>query len=110
MVVALQLALLFRDAHAMGINVSVASFGSLADALARLDAAGTPCQLVMVDGALVMPSAPPPDVWTEVRLRAREGMVTLRRQGTEVAVIVFGNATPQLLAMRDRIAGLATPQ
>jgi hypothetical protein len=82
---------------------------SVADALARLDAAGTPCQLVMVDGALVMPSAPAPDSWTEVRLRTPEGMVTLRRQGAEVAVIVFGNATPQLLGVRDLIAGLASP-
>jgi len=94
----------------MGNTVSVPSFGSLADALARLNAAGTPCQLVMVDDALVMPSAPAPDRWTEVRLRTPEGMVTLRRQGTEVAVIVFGNATPQLLGVRDRIAGLARPE
>jgi hypothetical protein len=94
----------------MGSTVSVPSFGSLADLLARLNAAGTPCQLVMVDGALVMPSASTPDGWTEVRLRTPEGMVTLRRQGAEVAVVVFGNATPPLLAVRDRIAGLAGPQ
>ena len=93
----------------MGSTVTVPGFGSLADALARLAAAGTPCQLVMVDGALVMPSAPAPDSWTEVRLRTPAGMVTLRRQGTEVAVIVFGNATPQLLGVRDQIAGLAGP-
>jgi hypothetical protein len=91
----------------MGNTVSVPSFGSLADLLARAAAAGNPCQLVMVDGVLVMPSVPAPEVWSEVRLRTPEGMVTLRRQGAEVAVVVFGNATPQLLAARDRIAGLA---
>jgi hypothetical protein len=33
-------------------------------------------------------------------------MVTLRRpgDGDEVALIVFGNATPELLALRTRIA------
>lgn len=90
----------------MGSTVSVPSFGSLTDLLARLKAAGTACQLAMVDGALVMPSAPPPDGWTEVRLRTPEGMVTLRRQGAEVTVVVFGNASPALLAVRDLIAGL----
>jgi hypothetical protein len=63
----------------------------------------------MVDGALVMPSVSPPDRWAEIRLRTPEGMVTLKRQGTEVAVVVFGNATPALLAVRDRIAGLTRP-
>jgi hypothetical protein len=94
----------------MGNTTTIASFGSLADVLARVNAVGLSCQLVMVDGALVMPSAPPPERWTEVRLRTPEGMVTLRRQGAELAEIVFGNATPALLAMRDRIAALATPE
>jgi hypothetical protein len=94
----------------MGNTVTVASFGSLTDALARLNAAGTPCQLVMVDGALVMPLAPVPDTWTEVRVRTPEGMLTLRRQGADVAVIVFGNATPQLLGVRDQIAGQGRPR
>ena len=42
-------------------------------------------------------------LWNEVRLKTAAGMVTLRRRGDDVALVVFGNATPDLLAMRERI-------
>lgn len=89
----------------MGQEVVVQSSKPLAEVIAALTAAGQPCQVVMVDSNLVLPSAPPPAVWNEVRLKTSGGMVTLRRRGAvDIALLVFGNATPELLAMRDRIA------
>jgi hypothetical protein len=85
----------------MGQEQVVRSARSLIDAMTDL---GPDAAIVMVDANLVMPTAPPPSVWNEVRLKTAAGMITLRRHGTDVALVVFGNATPALLAMRDRIA------
>jgi hypothetical protein len=77
----------------------------LSEALADLAARGAACTIVMVDAQLVLPSAPAPQAWREVRLKGPAGMVTLRRHGDdEVALIVFGNATTELLALRTQIA------
>jgi hypothetical protein len=74
---------------------------ALPQALAALD-----LQVIMVDGQLVLPSALPPARWQELRLRGAAGMITLRNAGSEdgVAVVVFGNAGTELLALRDRLA------
>jgi hypothetical protein len=88
----------------VGHQTSVPTARSLGDALAALASAGTACAIVMVDGNLVHPSAPPPASWSEVRLRTAAGMVTLRRRGDEVAAVVFGNADPALLEIQARIA------
>lgn len=63
-----------------------------------------PCSVVMLDGQLVMPTAALPAAWQEVRLKTPAGMVTLRKAADQVTVLVFGNAAPDLLEMRDRIA------
>jgi hypothetical protein len=85
----------------MGQEQLTRSTRPLADVMADL---GPNAAIVMVDGNLVMPSAPAPAVWNEVRLKTAAGMITLRRRGDEVALVVFGNATPELLATRERIA------
>jgi hypothetical protein len=86
----------------MGRELVVEDALPLGAALERLAGAG--CQLAMVDGQLVHPSAPPPDTWREVRLRTPAGMLTVRRQDAGVAVTVFGNAGPELVAMQERVA------
>ena len=86
----------------MGQEQIVRSARSLSEVLTEL---GPAAAIVMVDGNLVMPSAPAPAVWNEVRLKTAAGMITLRRREADVALLVFGNATPDLLAMRERIAG-----
>jgi hypothetical protein len=58
----------------------------------------------MVDGQLRHPSQPAPEAWSEARLRTPHGMVTLRRQGDDVVLTVFGNADAALLEARERIA------
>jgi hypothetical protein len=88
----------------LGQEILVDAPRPLAEALAALAAAGEGCQILMVDGQLVLPAAAPPSAWGEIRLRSAAGMVTLRRRGDGIAVLVFGNASAALLALRDRIA------
>lgn len=88
----------------MGQETTVRKARDVALALTALGAEGLPCQIVMLDGQLVHPSAPVPVAWHEIRLRTPAGMVTLRRQSEDVSVIVFGNAAPDVVATRDRIA------
>ena len=89
----------------MGLEVVVPEARPLGEALSALAQTGAPCEIMMVDGQLVMPSMSLPDAWRELRLRSADGMVTLRRTADgAIAVLVFGNASPDLLAMRDRIA------
>jgi hypothetical protein len=88
----------------MGQELVVRAARALAEALAALRAGGLDCQVLMVDNQLVAPAAPAPATWQEIRLRTPAGMVTLRRRGDEVALVVFGNADPALLAARERVA------
>jgi hypothetical protein len=92
----------------MGLEVSVRARRSLADALAALAVTGLPCEVVMIDGQLRHPSAALPAAWQEARLRTPAGMVTVRRQGDELQLVVFGNADAVLLAARERIAAALT--
>jgi hypothetical protein len=87
----------------MGQQISAAMKRSLSEALSALAAGGIACQVLMVDGNLVMPTAPVPPSWREVRLRSPAGMVTLRRQGDQIAAVVFGNAAPALVAVSEKI-------
>jgi hypothetical protein len=92
----------------MGLEVSVRARRSLADALAALAATGLPCEVLMIDGQLRHPSAALPPTWQEARLRTLAGMVTVRRQGDDFQLMVFGNADAALLAARERIAAALT--
>jgi hypothetical protein len=76
----------------------------LAALLHRLDAAGLPSALAMVDNVLQGPGAIPPAVWRDARLRTPAGVVTLRRVPSGVAVVVFGNADEPLRAAQRTIA------
>jgi hypothetical protein len=91
----------------MGLEIVVTGARPLDEALARLADPG--CQLAMVDGQLVHPSAPPPATWREVRLRTSAGMLTLARREGGVAVLVFGNAGPELVAVQERVAAAFAP-
>ncbi len=84
----------------MGMEIVVAATGQLAPLLQKLG----DCSLIMVDGGLVMPSAPPPEKWHEVRLKTPAGTVTLKRRGGGIAVVVFGNADAVLQEAQRRIA------
>jgi hypothetical protein len=93
----------------MGREVSVAGAIALELLLQRLEQAGAPAQIVMIDGALTMPGARAPRDWGDVRVRTPGGTLALKRDGDRVAVVVFGNADEALLAMQAKIAALLAP-
>ena len=72
----------------------------------RLTAVGVPCQLRMIDGELAFPDETPPDDWRELRLGTAHGIITMRREADGVRLVIWGNAEPELLLDRDRIAGV----
>jgi hypothetical protein len=60
--------------------------------------------LAMIDGQLVMPTAPSPLTWREARFRFPAGMVTIQRRPGALALVTFGNADAALDATVARIA------
>ena len=88
----------------MGLEIKVDGAADVAQAIARLAGEGFPCAVLMVDGQLVMPRAPLPAAWREVRLKTPAGMVTLARKADGIAVLVFGNADAPLVAAQERVA------
>jgi len=83
----------------------------LAPILEILAASGLKTSVAMVDGVLQGPGANVPVEWRDVRLRTPAGMVALRRTGSGIAVVVFGNAGPELQAAQRAVADAvrATP-
>jgi hypothetical protein len=79
---------------------------AVARLLERLASEGIAASVLMVDGALVHPSAPPPASFRDLRLRTPAGTVTLSRRAGGLAVLVFGNADPALVAVQQRIGAL----
>ena len=95
----------------MGLSISVPVTGEapLHGLIATLAAAGHTCSVMMVDGQLCAPTAPPPGAWREARLRTPAGTVTLKRPApAAVEIVVFGNATPALTAMQQAVATALT--
>jgi hypothetical protein len=68
---------------------SVPAWSEVADRLARR---GYPVQMRMIDGELAFPDEAPPEGWSEIRVGAAGGMVTIRRQADRVVLVVWGNA------------------
>jgi hypothetical protein len=59
---------------------------------------GFPVQVRMIDGELAFPDEEPPESWRELRLSSPEGrMVTVRREGDRLVLVVWGNADAQLV-------------
>jgi hypothetical protein len=81
-----------------------ASSLSLAEITARLADAGIDALLVMVDNAFVMPGSPLPASWTDARFKSAAGTLTLVRRGPDAAVVVWGNADPELRDMQAKMA------
>ena len=53
-------------------------------------------QLRMIDGELAFPDEEPAEAWTELRVGIGGGMVTLRRDGDGITLVVWGNADANL--------------
>jgi len=65
---------------------------------------GFPVVVRMVDGELRLPDEEVPTAWQELRVGTPQGMVTLKRQGQGLAVVVWGNADEALRQARDTLA------
>jgi hypothetical protein len=53
---------------------------------------GFPVQLRMIDGQLAFPDELPPAAWQELRVGTADGMITLRRDGSHIRTVTWGNA------------------
>src|SRR5205809_85519 len=58
---------------------------------------GFAVQLRMIDGQLALPDEAPPPEWQELRIGTDQGMITMRREGEQLAFVAWGNADRLLL-------------
>jgi hypothetical protein len=79
----------------------VPAWGAVEAQLARV---GASAPLRMIDGMPAFPDEEPDAGWRELRAGLPAGMVTVRRAGDALAVVVWSNADPALLAARDAVA------
>jgi hypothetical protein len=63
---------------------------------ARLVAKGFAPQMRMIDNMPAFPDEDPEEGWQELRVTLGHGMITLRRNGNTLGVIVWGNADEEL--------------
>src|SRR5690349_17626065 len=90
----------------MGMEVLVTACTpvSLDALLSALAGRGLRGMVAMIDGVLQMPSAIVPETWRDVRVRFPAGTLTLARRGSDIAVVVFGNADAALQAAQAAVA------
>src|SRR5438093_1786060 len=56
---------------------------------------GFAVQVRMIDGELAFPDEEPPENWRELRVATPKGMmVTVKREGDRLVLVVWGNADP----------------
>ena len=70
----------------------------------RLEQAGFPVQVRMIDGELSFPDEEPPEAWRELRIGTPAGMITARRAAGRLTLVVWGNADEPLIAARNALA------
>jgi hypothetical protein len=91
----------------MGLDIIVPKeVRTLSETLGLMVQAGQEIEILMMDGALVSAEATLPVGWRDVRLRTPAGTVTITRRDGALAVVVFGNADQNLLAIQKKIAAL----
>src|SRR4051812_39007480 len=91
----------------MGMDRTVTFPGPAPDwdrVAALLAERGYSVQMRMIDGELAFPDEQPPAGWKEIRLGTPGGMITLRRQGSTITFVTWGNADT---AMRQAWNALA---
>lgn len=86
------------------VQLSDQSEPAIAAAIARALNARPSLKLVMIDGLPAFPDETPSEGWSELRIGSPDGMVPLRRVAEGISLIVWGNASPELLAIRDAVA------
>ena len=64
-----------------------------------------PVQMRMIDGELAFPDEEPGEAWTELRLATKHGQaITVKREKTEVRLVVWGNADRELVQAWNALA------
>lgn len=78
----------------MGMNqsVSLATIPPWESICGFLKSHGLPIVVRMVDNNLIFPDEPVEEHWHELRVGSPSGMVTIRREGGGIQLIVWGNA------------------
>src|SRR5438309_1876556 len=65
---------------------------------------GYPVPMRMIDGELAFPDEEPNEPWRELRVGAAAGMVTVRREGSQVVCVTWGNADAALTQLWNALA------
>jgi hypothetical protein len=65
---------------------------------------GRPVQIQMIDGQLAFPDEEPPPNWSELRIGAAAGMVTIKRRDNAVELTIWGNAESALQEASNVVA------
>ena len=87
------------------VTFPVGSLPSWSVARDLLVSRGFPMQVRMIDGELAFPDEEPPQNWRELRLGTADGMmVTVRREGDRVVLVVWGNSDASLIRAWNALA------
>lgn len=65
---------------------------------------GVRLELRMIDGELAFPDETPPQNWRELRVAAKGGMITLRRDPDGITLVIWGNADANTRQASEAIA------
>ena len=89
----------------MEIEVKVAgiNWNKISGAMATFEPKGS---IRMADGELTFPDEEPAADWKELRIALPAGMVTIKKIPNGVALVTWGNVSPELIEQRDLFAKL----
>ena len=65
---------------------------------------GLRMQVRMIDGELAFPDEEPPENWRELRVATAKGMITAKREGDRLLLVVWGNADAELIQLWNALA------
>jgi len=71
-------------------------------------AAGLQIKIRMIDGLPAFPDETPSEGWKEIRLSTQGGMMTLRQDPGQIAIVVWGNADDNLRREWELLANACT--
>lgn len=62
-----------------------------------LEENGMTLQMRMINGELAFPEESPPEEWSEIRVGSPAGMVTIRREGSKLTFVIWGDSEPEMV-------------
>lgn len=64
---------------------------------------GFPIELRMIEGELAFPDESPPEDWKEIRVGTEAGMISIRRDGSTLSFVIWGNSDLAMIAAWNRL-------